>query len=79
MIISFIISIIIVLSYGITKNFMLSNLIALFIVLMMFRLIKINSYKVASILLILAFFYDIFWVFYSELIFGKSVMAVVAT
>jgi hypothetical protein len=45
----------------------------------MFKIIRIPSYKVAFILLGLAFFYDIFWVFFSDYFFGKSVMATVAT
>lgn len=42
-------------------------------------LIQLNSIRVASILLIVAFFYDIFFVFVSPLIFKKSVMITVAT
>lgn len=42
--------------------------------------IKLNSLKVAALLLIVAFFYDIFFVFVTPLIFsGKSVMITVAT
>uniref|UniRef100_A0A7S3KYI1 PA domain-containing protein n=1 Tax=Amphora coffeiformis TaxID=265554 RepID=A0A7S3KYI1_9STRA len=43
------------------------------------QVIKLNSLKVASALLIVAFFYDIFFVFLSPLIFSKSVMIDVAT
>lgn len=42
--------------------------------------IKLNSLKVAALLLIVAFFYDIFFVFVTPLLFkGKSVMITVAT
>jgi len=42
--------------------------------------IKLNSMRVASILLLMAFFYDIFFVFVTPLIFkGQSVMITVAT
>lgn len=42
--------------------------------------IKLNSLKVASLLLIVAFFYDIFFVFVTPLLFkGKSIMITVAT
>jgi signal peptide peptidase-like 2B len=58
---------------------MASNAIAFFMVLMMFKLIRIENYKTAFVLLSLAFFYDIYWVFFSEHIFKKSVMATVAT
>jgi hypothetical protein len=43
------------------------------------RVSRLSSLKVASSLLTLAFFYDIFWVFISSSIFGKNVMVTVAT
>lgn len=46
---------------------------------MFLQVVKLNSIRVASILLIVAFFYDIFFVFVSPLIFSKSVMLDVAT
>ena len=58
---------------------MLSNIIALCIILTLFNVIKLDNMKVGALLLILAFFYDIFWVFYSSKIFGTSVMESVAT
>lgn len=57
---------------------MVSNLLAFFVTLAMFKIIRIPNYKISLILLGLAFFYDIFWVFYSSKFFGNSVMAVVA-
>jgi len=48
--------------------------------IMFLSIIKLNSIRVASILLIVAFFYDIFFVFVTPLIFnGDSVMITVAT
>ena len=48
--------------------------------IMFLSLIKLNSIRVASILLIVAFFYDIFFVFVTPLLFkGESVMITVAT
>jgi Signal peptide peptidase len=48
--------------------------------IMFLSLIKLNSMRVAAILLIVAFFYDIFFVFITPLIFkGESVMITVAT
>lgn len=38
-----------------------------------------DSFRTCTVLLILAFFYDIFWVFISPHFFGESVMATVAT
>mmetsp|Transcript_19545 Transcript_19545/g.32453 ORF Transcript_19545/g.32453 Transcript_19545/m.32453 type:complete len:725 (+) Transcript_19545:325-2499(+) len=48
--------------------------------IMFLSIIKLNSMRVASILLLVAFFYDIFFVFVTPLIFkGESVMIAVAT
>ena len=48
--------------------------------IMFLSIIKLNSIRVASFLLLVAFFYDIFMVFVTPLIFnGKSVMITVAT
>lgn len=47
---------------------------------MFLQVIKLNSIRVAAILLVVAFFYDIFFVFVTPLLFqGKSVMITVAT
>ncbi|ETW01312.1 hypothetical protein H310_06876 [Aphanomyces invadans] len=43
------------------------------------RTIRLPTLQVASVLLVLAFFYDIFFVFVTPLIFGRSVMVDVAT
>ena len=43
------------------------------------NVIKLSSLKVATLLLCMAFFYDIFFVFLSPLLFGESVMVRVAT
>ncbi|KAH7421855.1 hypothetical protein KP509_13G078500 [Ceratopteris richardii] len=40
--------------------------------------VQLQEIKVATVLLVCAFFYDIFWVFVSPLIFHESVMVVVA-
>ncbi|KAL4507019.1 hypothetical protein ABPG72_001812 [Tetrahymena utriculariae] len=77
--ISAVVAISVVLTYAFTKNWVLSNFIAFSIVMLMFKVIRLPSYMVALILLGLAFIYDIFWVFYSDKIFGTSVMANVAT
>jgi len=42
-------------------------------------ILRIPNIKVACIALVCLFFYDIFWVFYSESIFGENVMLKVAT
>lgn len=43
------------------------------------RLIRLNSIMVATILLVAAFIYDIFFVFLTPYIFGESIMETVAT
>jgi len=43
------------------------------------QVVKLNNIRVAVILLVIAFFYDIFFVFITPLIFKKSVMLDVAT
>eukprot|EP00928_Gymnodinium_smaydae_P082452 TRINITY_DN65797_c0_g1_i1.p1 TRINITY_DN65797_c0_g1~~TRINITY_DN65797_c0_g1_i1.p1 ORF type:complete len:635 (-),score=113.07 TRINITY_DN65797_c0_g1_i1:71-1975(-) len=42
------------------------------------RQLRLPNLKVATILLVSMFVFDIFWVFYSHLLFGKSVMVEVA-
>merc|ERR1719183_2116638 len=46
---------------------------------MFLQIVKLNSIQVASTLLIVAFFYDIFFVFISPHFFKDSVMVTVAT
>lgn len=47
--------------------------------IMFLSIIKLNSIRVASILLLVAFFYDIFFVFVTPLLFKESIMITVAT
>ena len=75
----FVFSSILVGSWYFTRNWILNNMIGLSFVSLIFRVVKLPSLKVAYLLLGLAFFYDIFWVFLSKPIFGKSVMVVAAT
>lgn len=77
--ISFILSLIIVIFYLITKNYLLNNIIGFAMVCLLVRTIRIPNYFVACLILGFAFFYDIFWVFFSGHLFGESVMAYVAT
>lgn len=55
-----------------TKHFMLNNLIGISFCIQSIQKISLSSYKAAATLLILLFFYDIFWVF------GTDVMVSVA-
>ena len=62
-----------------TKSWLLNNLLAISLIIFFLTSVRLSSLKVASPLLTLAFFYDIFWVFISSFIFGKNVMVTVAT
>jgi len=55
------------------------DLISVALLLMIQRSVRFPNLKVATIFLICTFFFDIFWVFVSPKIFGKSVMIEVAT
>ena len=68
-----------ILVYLFTKHWLLNNLLGASFVFLFLGLIKIVGFRVGALLLFLAFFYDIFWVFYSEPIFGGNVMVSVAT
>mmetsp|Transcript_53447 Transcript_53447/g.86558 ORF Transcript_53447/g.86558 Transcript_53447/m.86558 type:complete len:385 (+) Transcript_53447:69-1223(+) len=62
-----------------TKSWILNNILAISLIIFFLTSVRLSSLKVASSLLTLAFFYDIFWVFISSSIFGKNVMVTVAT
>lgn len=75
-------SFIICVLWFISWNWILSNFMGTCFVFMILRLVWINNLIASSILLILLFLYDIFWVFISPQIpgfGGSSVMIVVAT
>eukprot|EP00923_Selenidium_pygospionis_P044550 GHVN01077001.1.p1 GENE.GHVN01077001.1~~GHVN01077001.1.p1 ORF type:complete len:442 (-),score=81.37 GHVN01077001.1:488-1813(-) len=56
----------------VTKNWMLHNILAIAFSVQAISLISVGSFKIAALLLSLLFFYDIFWVF------GTEVMVTVA-
>ena len=70
-------SILIVIPYLITKNWILNNLIGISVVITIIKSLKIPSYKIGALLLGCTFLFDIFWVFYSDRIFGQSVMVTI--
>ena len=76
---SFLSGLTICLFYLFTRNWIFNNLIGISLVLLLVRTIRMPNYFVALLMLGFAFFYDIFWVFFSPYLFGKSVMAYVAT
>ena len=76
--ISLIPSMIISYQYFKTKHYMLNNFLGISFCVQSISRISIGSYKIGAILLCGLFFYDIFWVFGSEQIFGSNVMVTVA-
>lgn len=78
-ILSGLIAVVLVFSWVFTRIWILNDFLAISIAFLVIKSVKLSSLKVAALLLILAFGYDIFWVFISKPIFGDSVMAAVAT
>lgn len=74
-----IISIIIVISYIFTRHWLLNNLFAYCLVFTILSIFHIRSFKICAILLTSAFFYDVFWVYFSSYFFSRNVMLVAAT
>lgn len=65
--------------YLFTRNWLLNNVIGTGLVVVMLRTFHLPNMFIGTLLLGLAFFYDVFWVFFSDRIFGTSVMSFVAT
>ena len=65
-------------TYMYTKNWVVNNLMAVSFCILALKLIGLSSYKTGAIMLIGLFFYDVFWVFGSEPVFGSNVMVTVA-
>lgn len=61
-----------------TYAFLIQDLFGMTFMITVLQMIRLPEIKVATVLLSCAFFYDIFWVFLSPLIFHESVMVVVA-
>lgn len=61
-----------------TKHYMMNNVLGISFCVQSLERISIGSYNIGAILLIGLFFYDIFWVFGSESVFGSNVMVTVA-
>jgi hypothetical protein len=78
-IISALTAITVVLWYMFTRNWLLNNILGLCFAYTIIRSVKIPSLKVGGLLLGLAFFYDIFWVFFSSYLFQENVMVSVAS
>merc|ERR1712039_349903 len=62
-----------------TFGWVLQDAIAVMLLLTIQRTLRLPNLKVGTVLLVCTFFFDIFWVFLSPMIFKKSVMIEVAT
>merc|ERR1712176_20158 len=62
-----------------TFGWALQDAIAVMLLLTIQRTLRLPNLKTGTIMLVCTFFFDIFWVFISPLIFKKSVMIEVAT
>jgi len=76
---SFLASLAIVISWLLTFNFVIINVLAICLAISALSFLRLPNLKVSAIVLILFFLYDIFWVFISPYIFKESVMVNVAT
>jgi len=68
-----------IISWIIYPYFLLNDTLAICIAICVLSFLRIPNLKIATILLVLFFIYDIFWVFLSEFVFTKNVMLTVAT
>lgn len=62
-----------------TGSMALNNLLGICICISFVSFVRLPSLKITTMLLSALFFYDIFWVFFSERLFGKNVMVEAAT
>lgn len=68
-----------VVAWLISGHWILNNLLGISICIAFVSHVRLPNIKICAILLLCLFFYDIFWVFYSERFFGANVMVSVAT
>jgi len=68
-----------ILMWIITGHWLLNNAIGITMTILAISFIQVPSIRIASLVLVGLFFYDIFWVFYSVLLFKENVMVAVAT
>jgi presenilin-like A22 family membrane protease len=77
--IALVVALVVVITWFFTRHWVFNDIIGASLCLYMLSMLQLTSIKVSALLLILLFFYDIFWVFYSSRIFGQSVMVAAAT
>ena len=78
-VVSFFLSLSLVLSWLITGHWLLMDLLSMGLCVSLIAHIRLPSLKVSIILLLSLLVYDVFWVFFSSLIFSSNVMVHVAT
>jgi signal peptide peptidase-like protein 2B len=69
----------IVLIYIVTRHWILNNIFGFCLVFTILSIFHIRSFKICVVLLSFAFFYDVFWVYISPLLFQKNVMVFAAS
>jgi signal peptide peptidase-like protein 2B len=72
-------SAVVVLIYLMTRHWILNNIFGLCLVFTILSIFHIRSFKICAILLLSAFIYDVFWVYFSSFFFAQNVMVVAAT
>ena len=73
-----VVSTIILIAWLITKHWLLNNLLGFCLIFTALSILHINNLKICTIILILTYLYDAFWVFLSPLFFEKNVMETAA-
>ncbi|OVA14051.1 Presenilin/signal peptide peptidase [Macleaya cordata] len=68
-----------VISWLVSGHWVLNNLLGISICIAFVSHVRLPNIKICALLLVCLFVYDIFWVFFSERLFGANVMVSVAT
>lgn len=74
-----VISVGVVFLWMVSGHWLLNNLLGTTLCIAFVSHVRLRNLRICSILLISLFFYDIFWVFFSEYFFGANVMVTVAS
>lgn len=69
----------VVASWMVTGHWFLNNVLGISLCIAFVSHVRLPNIKVCTLLLVCLFVYDIFWVFFSEQLFGSNVMVTVAT
>jgi signal peptide peptidase-like protein 3 len=69
----------VVASWMVTGHWLLNNVLGISLCIAFVSHVRLPNIKVCALLLVCLFVYDIFWVFFSEQLFGSNVMVTVAT